>query len=98
MKEFGNANEFYRLRIISMDFNGVEKFDWNEDILFKEPKRKEIKTKTSYILQIIKVNVSDPIQENIFHNEEDAKHALENISDDLETMTKNEFDVKYISC
>jgi hypothetical protein len=96
LKEFGNACEFYRARIISLDSLGVEKFDWAEDILYKEPTQKEITLKTSFKLQIVDAVTNNLISEVNFKSEPDAKLGLQNITEDLGLMTKNEFDNKYI--
>lgn len=96
MKEFGSAREFYRARIISLDTQDVEKLDWSEEILYQQPKRKKINPKTKYKLEILEIDKNNALAKYFLKSHEDAEKKLNGIFEDINTLTKNEFDNKYL--
>lgn len=97
MKKYGNANEFYRARVINLTPQGVENFEWSEEILYQEPKRREVKINPSYQIQIINIDDNVLLNKKNFKSEEKAKTLLDDLKEDLEILTKAEFDEKYLN-
>ena len=95
MKKFGKAKDFYRARIISFKLQDVENLDWADDILYQSPMRRDIKPKFDYQLQIISIDNSFIKRKLNFQTQDHAKEDLEQLSEDLEMLTKKEFEVKY---
>lgn len=97
MKEFGKANEYYRARLINVNSLSIEFLDWDEDILYQQPERKDIPDKESYQLQIVTVDDKGVIIKEDFKSKDEASIKLEGIIGDLTELTKKEFDDKYLN-
>jgi hypothetical protein len=97
VKSFGKADEFYRARILSTSSDETTEFEWREDILYHKEDDGSVKTKSAYLIELVELDLNKKVTLRNLDNLNEAKILLATMQDDLNTLTKKEFDEKYLS-
>lgn len=92
----GAAEDFYRLRVTRVDQSDEPDLEWRDDILYREPPRQRIREGESYALEAVTVDAAEEVAViAIYGSSDEAYAALEGIAEDLEELTKSEFERRY---
>ncbi|HEY3318720.1 MAG TPA: hypothetical protein VGK50_09890 [Coriobacteriia bacterium] len=90
----GNADDFYRVRLMRVDEADVPDLDWREDILYRRPPSDE---PGEYDLW--RVEAVDEVEHvtvmSTFDDVEEAREWLATVEEDLSAMTRSEFEQAY---
>lgn len=95
-KVFGEAKDFYRVRVVTLDEEIPMDFEWRENILFIPQVNFDGETKREYLLQVVTLDSSSKIVfAQAFKSKREAGRHLKKIQEDLTELTKMEFEKKY---
>lgn len=92
----GNADEFYRLRVMRVDESDSPDLDWRDDILWRRPTVDAVSEGEVYRVEAVEIgdeDVAAALAE--FGSSEEAHVWLEAAESDLSDMTKSEFEETY---
>jgi hypothetical protein len=95
-KVIGNADEFYRLRVIHVDEGDVPDLEWRDDILYRRPAGQP--TEEYDVWRVEAVDLDDDERVTVlgkFGTADEAHAAYDSLSDDLAVMTRAEFERAY---
>lgn len=90
----GNADDFYRLRLVRLDEADIPDLDWRDDILYRRPQSQRAQEYDVWRVEAIDENERATVIAT-FAGEDDARDFLENAEDDLSAMTRTEFEQAY---
>lgn len=94
--EFGDARDFYRLRVVKLDESGDLELEWRNDILWRKPPPD---CPTEYdVWRVEAVRLEDEERRVVlgaFGDPEDAYALLSVADEDLTEMTKSQFEAAY---
>lgn len=96
-KGIGAASDFYRVRTVRMSEAEPPEFEWRDDILWREPTATEPGPDYEHF-RVEAVAIDD--DENVtplgfFDSPHDAAEALETAAEDLQNLTRSEFEERY---
>jgi hypothetical protein len=94
----GNADDFYRLRVIRVDEGEVPDLEWRDDILYRRPL--DTDSEEYDVFQVEAVDVDDEERASVlarFGTAEEARAWSLTAQEDLATMTKSEFERTYFA-
>ncbi|MDZ4181111.1 MAG: hypothetical protein U1E29_18065 [Coriobacteriia bacterium] len=94
----GAASEFYRLRVVRVDDSDEPDLEWRDDILYRTPPTEELEECESWALEA--VDVADEDSAHVvarFTHSDDAHVALNEITEDLQELTKSGFEARYLT-
>lgn len=94
-KAFGMANDFYRTRVIKYDEKTPPEFEWRDDILYRQPPGFKEETDIKYLLQILTIDNKDKYILLTFKTQNKAFLKKKQVDEDIEELTKLEFERKY---
>lgn len=95
-KAIGNANDYYRLRVIRMDESDTPEMEWRDDILWRRPPSQQIDEVDLYRVEAVSLDDDDDVTPlATFEDSDDAADALEEAQEALGEMTKSEFEETY---
>ncbi|MEW6189316.1 MAG: hypothetical protein AB1466_04285 [Actinomycetota bacterium] len=94
-KIFGNAKDFYRARIVRIEEETPPDFDWREDILYRSPPKYRGKVQIRYDVEIVGMDSGATHLVKSCKIREKAESELEKVEEDLEDLTKMQFERKY---
>ncbi len=93
----GNANEFWRLRITRVDTTTGLDFEWHDDILYRRPKVDFGNEVELYHVEAIRLDDAETVcRIGTFGTSAEARELMSQVSDDLDQMTKSEFEIRYL--
>jgi hypothetical protein len=95
-KTIGNASDFYRLRVMSLDTTDEVDFEWRDDILYRRPPGAVIEDEHVFRVEAVLLDDDDvtyPLA--TFASAEEAHEWLSDRADELDDMTKSEFEDAY---
>ncbi|HDP70045.1 MAG TPA: hypothetical protein ENN38_04455 [Actinobacteria bacterium] len=96
IKIFGKANEFYRVKLVKLNKNEPEEFDWKEDILYKIPPKKfSVINETEYLVMVVNIDTNEGHNLNRYKSSTQAEKKIKLIEEDLKELTKIQFETKY---
>ncbi|MHB0975966.1 MAG: hypothetical protein ACYC1U_02100 [Candidatus Aquicultorales bacterium] len=95
MKAFGAAEDFYRVRLVTIEEYIPPELDWDEDILYKQPPAFKIKSSKSIRVELIEETSGDIVLIKEFKVRPGAERLFRAAARDLKELTKHEFDSKY---
>lgn len=96
-KVIGCAGDFFRLRITRVDASDAPDLEWRDDILYREPPRVAVHEDESYALEAVSVDDPDEVSTIAVYGSSDEAHAaLGAVEEDLEELTKSEFERRYL--
>lgn len=94
-KIFGKANDFYRVRIINIKEDEEVDIDWRDDILLRKPENHESILEDNFVIEVVNIDSGEKIALEKFPKLHRAKKQIIEIEEDLNELTKNQFEKKY---
>lgn len=94
-KIIGAAADFYRLRVVRLEDPDEADLEWRDDILYREPPAQRIGESQTWAIEAVGVDdeIATPIAE--YASSAEAYAALDGITEDLEELTRSEFETRY---
>jgi hypothetical protein len=94
---FGDASEFYRLRVVKVDDADAPDLQWRDDILYREPPVQAVEEYAVYRVEVMSV-IDDEVVASLgeYETEDEARDVLAETQDRLDDMTKAQFDAQYV--
>lgn len=99
-RAIGRAADFYRLRVLVVDATEAVDFDWREDILYRRPAAEWPEERNAYRVEaVLSGDGSDDVVTVLaqFADEETAQEWFADCREDLEVMTRSEFEARYFA-
>ncbi|MDI6717288.1 MAG: hypothetical protein QME63_10165 [Actinomycetota bacterium] len=93
-KAFGQADDYYRVRLLRVEEELPADLEWRDDILFIEPEYPG-KLKVTYRLQLVTKDSREVFEIASVSNRKEAKKRYKEALDDLRDLSKMDFDEKY---
>jgi hypothetical protein len=95
----GNADEFYRLRVVTFDASDAPDLDWREDILWRRPVTAGVSESVLQRLEAVEIADGETAWTlGEFATTSDAHAAMQEVDFDLRGMTKSQFEDAYLGC
>lgn len=96
-KAFGQAKDFYRVRLIEVWEEEPAEFDWKEGASYFTPPLEKGQSLKGYQLEVVALDSGKCYTLKSFREGESeiANQALAEVKEDLENLTNNEFVNKY---
>lgn len=94
-KIFGRASDFYRIRLVHLEEVVPPELDWNSYVLFYPPPPYDSQTAFRYRLEVVDVDTGNSVPLAFFADESQADDVLTEVEEDIENLTKKEFEDKY---
>lgn len=94
----GNADEFYRLRVVRVDAGDSPDLEWRDDILWRRPPSELVAEDDVYRVEAVLVDDEESAKVIAeFDASEDAQDWMAIAEGDLYDMTKAEFEDTYFT-
>lgn len=97
MQVIGAADEFWRLRMISVNTTQDLDFEWHEDILYRDPQVQHAEEIDLWRVEAVRL---DDYEATVivasFDDRDDAEAFYLRANEDLSDMTKNQFEEAYL--
>ncbi|MDZ4065048.1 MAG: hypothetical protein U1E22_10340 [Coriobacteriia bacterium] len=94
----GAAADFYRLRVTRLDDSGALDLEWRDDILYREPPRQTVPESEVWRIEAVNVDDEDDVRlVAMYEDAEGAHDALETLQEELETLTKSQFEEAFLA-
>jgi hypothetical protein len=94
-KIFGQASDFYRVRLIEVKEEEPAELSWEEGASYFPPPVEESKSAIKYRLEVVELDTEKVYPFRSFVSLEEAKKLLTRMDEELGILTKNEFEKKY---
>lgn len=95
-KAIGAASDFYRLRVIRVDETDDLDLEWRDDILYRRPPTQHVDEYELYSVEAVALDDEDAITRiGAFETSDDAHEAIGAAQQDLEELTRSEFEDRY---
>ena len=95
-KGIGSAGDYYRLRLMHVDDTDSPEFDWREDILWRSPQITPPVEYELYRIEAVSLDDSESVTPlGLFDSLSDAHEALETASEEIDVLTRSEFEDRY---
>ena len=92
----GNADEFYRLRVIHMNESDELDLDWRDDIAYRRPPMQRVDEYESFRVEAVLIDDEEVVTLLGTFDTQDAAYAFaSSAGEDLDEMTKSEFEDTY---
>lgn len=99
MRIIGAANDFWRIRLSRIDTTGDLDFEWHDDILYRQPQVDPVPEIERWSVQAIRLDDVDSIIEiGSFEDRDEAQRFVARAEEDLNEMTKSQFEEIYLVC
>jgi len=96
-RTIGAASDFYRLRVTRLNEPDEPDLEWRDDILYREPPRQRMGEVESYAIEAVSVDDEQATEIAEYESSDAAHAALASIADDLDELTRSEFEHRYFS-
>jgi len=93
---FGRARDYYFVRLLHVQEVEPADLDWDENTWIFGPGNIEPGVHEQWVIAIYDTFTGEEVHRLSFETKSDARLKLVEISDDLETMEKMEFDARHI--
>lgn len=93
----GAASDFYRLRVSRLAQPDEADLEWRDDILYREPPRQRMGEVESYSIEAVGIDDDQCRTIAMYASSDEAHAALEAITEDLEELTRSEFENRYFA-
>jgi hypothetical protein len=98
MRVIGAAGDFWRLRLTRLDTVDGLDFEWHDDILYRAPQVQDTKEVEVWVVEAVGIDDFETIiRVASFRDRVSAEHFYANASDDLQEMTKGQFEETYLT-
>ncbi|HEX9093310.1 MAG TPA: hypothetical protein VF902_04945 [Coriobacteriia bacterium] len=95
-KAFGDASDFYRVRMMHVDDSESPDLEWREDILYRLPPVQDVAEFEMWRVEAVSVDDEDDVTVlGLFDDPNDAHEALAAAEQDLEELTRPQFEERY---
>lgn len=96
-KGIGAASDFYRVRVVRMSETEPPEFEWRDDILWREPQAAELEPESEhYRVEAVAIDNDENVTTlGLFESSDDAAEALDTTAEDLQNLTRSEFEERY---
>lgn len=95
-KSFGQASDYYRVRMMHVDDADLPDLAWRDDILWRRPPIEPIEEFELWRVEAVDVADDESVTViGVFDGQEDAHEALASAEDDLAQITRSEFEERY---
>ena len=95
-KVFGPASDFYRARVLALDIPEPPLLEWRTDVLYRTPPGdREAELPTTYAVELVNIDTDRSLMLFSESQEESAEQKLQAVLENIQTLTKAEFDRKY---
>jgi hypothetical protein len=95
-RPIGAASDYYRLRILHVGETDIVDLQWRDDILWRQSRTPGASESEVYVVQAVSVPHDDKaIVLAGFESAEDAHEALAAAQQDLQVLTRSEFEDRY---
>jgi len=92
----GRADDFYRLRVMHVDESDELDLDWRDDILYRRPPKQSVSEYELFRVEAVEIENEDAVTPlGTFDTQEEAYEFAQAAGDDLDEMTKSEFEDTY---
>jgi hypothetical protein len=93
----GAASDFYRIRVTRLTEGDAPEFEWREDILWREPVAPvEEPDIVNHRVEVVALDDDENVTViGIFDSMRDATEAFETASEDMNALTRSEFEDRY---
>jgi len=93
----GSADEFYRLRIVTVDASDAPDLEWRDDVLWRRPVAGGVDETVLQRLEAVDLADGETTWTvGDFATSSEAHEALEDVDLDLRSMTKSQFEDAYL--
>ncbi len=92
----GAADDFYRLRVARLDDSAEPDLEWREDILWRDPPKDSPDERESWTLEAVRVDDEEALPIAAYESSDEAHAALEAIQEEMESLTKSQFEGRYL--
>ncbi len=93
----GSADEFYRLRVVTVDASDAPALDWREDILWRRPVADGVDERVLQRLEAVAIaDMERAWTLGEFVTTSEAHAAMQEADLDLRGMTKSQFEDAYL--
>jgi hypothetical protein len=96
-KGIGAASDFYRVRVTRVTEADAPEFEWREDILYREPAPAEDEVElVHHRVEVVALDDDENVVAiGVFDSVADATEAFDTAAEDLQTLTRSEFEDRY---
>ena len=95
-KGIGAAQDYYRLRVVHFDESDAPDLEWREDILWRRPPASRTREFDVYRVEAVALDDdTDVTALGRFDSADDAHEALVGAQEDLDDLTRSEFEERY---
>jgi hypothetical protein len=93
----GAAKDYFRLRVTRLTQADAPEFEWREDILYREPPGMADDVESTYHrVEVVALDDDERVVAiGVFESIQDASEASETAAEDLESLTRSEFEERY---
>ncbi len=96
IRAMGDADEFWRLRIVHVAGSVPLDLDWRDDVLYRQPRASPIDEVEFWRLEAVRVDDAEQVVElGEFSGEQNALERLAELQDALCAMTRAEFETAF---
>lgn len=96
-KVFGDASEFYRLRVVRVDDSNSPDLEWRDDILYREPPPGRVEEFAVWRVEVVSVLDDEAVVSlGEYESEAEAEERMADAAGDLESMTKSAFVSRFV--
>jgi hypothetical protein len=96
VRVLGNAEDFYRVRMMRLEESGEPDLEWRDDILYRTPPVQVTPEYRRYVVQAVSVDDDEDVTLlREFSDAGEAEGFLAQTEEDLAAMTKSSFEDKY---
>jgi len=96
-RTIGAASDFYRLRVTRLNEPDEPDLEWRDDILYREPPTQRMGEIESYAIEAVSIDDEQAFEIALYASSDEAHTALAAIAEDLEELTRSEFETRYMA-
>ncbi|NTW27829.1 MAG: hypothetical protein HGA39_00465 [Coriobacteriia bacterium] len=94
----GDADDFWRLRVVHVGASVAQEFEWRDDVLYRRPPVYLGEDTESWHVEAVLVDDADQaVRLGAFSTADEATAYLESALNDLQTMSKSQFESVYFA-
>jgi hypothetical protein len=91
----GMASDFYRLRLLRLDEEDAPDLEWRDDILYRDPPSDQVKQYACWVVEAVDLDDDEKVTRlEAFEDATEARDYLDAAQEDLEELTRSEFEVR----